>query len=67
VQGLEDLYGPRWRQAYIKTVIYGRPKVDEIRRWQAEAINTGAAMEEVALIRRRYRQSMHQLFRLLNL
>ena len=53
VQGLEDLYGPRWRQAHSEQVMYGRRKmiIDEIRRGQAEGINTGAAVEEVELIR----------------
>jgi hypothetical protein len=52
VQGLEDLYGPRWRQAHSEKVMYGRRKViiDEIRRRQAEGINTGAAVEEVELV-----------------
>lgn len=44
VQGLGDLYGTRWRQAHSEQVMYGRRKViiDEIRRRQAEGINTGA-------------------------
>jgi hypothetical protein len=66
VQGLEDLYGPRFRQAHSEKVMYGRRKViiDEIRRRQAEGINTGAAVKEVELVRRRGRQ--YQLFQLLN-
>jgi hypothetical protein len=68
VQGLEDLYGPRWRRARSETVMYSRRKViiDEIRRRQAAGINTGAAVEEVELMRQRGRLSLHQLFRLLN-
>ena len=68
VQGLEDLYGPRWGQAHSEKVMYGRRKViiDEIRRRQAEGINTGAAVEEVELVRQRGRLSLHQLYQLLN-
>ena len=68
VQGLEDLYGPRWRPAHSEKVMYSRRKViiDEIRRRQAEGINTGAAVEEVELIRQRGRLSLHQLHQLLN-
>ena len=68
VQGLEDLYGPRWWQAHGEKVMYGRRKViiDEIRRRQAEGINTGAAVEEVELVRQRGRLSLHQLYQLLN-
>jgi Transcriptional activator of glycolytic enzymes len=68
VQGLEDLYGPGWRQAHSVNVMYGRRKViiDEIRRRQAEGINTGAAVEEVELVRQRGRLSLHQLYQLLN-
>jgi len=49
VQGLEDLYGARWRPAHSEKAMYSRRKViiDEIRRRQAEGINTGAAVEEV--------------------
>ena len=65
VQGLEDLYGPRWWQAHGEKVMYGRRKViiDEIRRRQAEGINT---VEEVELVRQRGRLSLHQLYQLLN-
>ena len=68
VQGLEDLYGPRWRPAHSEKVMYSRRKViiDEIRRRQAEGINTGAAVEEVELMRQRGRLSLHQLHQLLN-
>jgi hypothetical protein len=68
VQGLEDPYGPRWGQAHSEKVMYGRRKViiDEIRRRQAEGINTGAAVEEVELVRQRGRLSLHQLYQLLN-
>lgn len=40
VQGLEDLYGPRWRQTHSENVLYGQRKltIDEIRRRQAEGI-----------------------------
>ena len=63
VQGLEDLYGPRWRPAYSEKVMYSRRKIiiDKIRRRQAEEINTGAAVEEVELMRQRGRLSLHQL------
>lgn len=68
VQGLEDLCGPRWQQAHSEKVMYGRGKViiNEIRRRQAEGINTGAAVEEVELMRQRGRLSLHQLHQLLN-
>jgi hypothetical protein len=68
MQGLDDLYGPRWRPAHSEKVIYSRRKViiDEIRRRQAEGINTGAAVEEVELVRQRGRLSLHQLHQLLN-
>jgi len=67
VQGLEDLYGPRWRRARSETVIYSQRKVIiEIWRQQATGINTGAALEEVELMRQRDRLSLRQLFRLLN-
>ena len=48
VQGLEDLYGPRWRPAHSEKVMYSRRKIiiDEIRRRQAEGINMGAAVED---------------------
>ena len=52
MQGLEDLYGPRWGQTHSEKMMYGRRNViiDEIRRRQAEGINTGAAVEEVELV-----------------
>jgi hypothetical protein len=48
--------------------MYSRWKViiDEIRRRQAEGINTGAAVEEVELMRQRGRLSLYQLYQLLN-
>jgi hypothetical protein len=69
VQGLEDLYGPHWRQAHSEQVMYGRRKmiIDEIRRRQAEGINTGAAVEEVELMRQRGRLSLYQLYQLYQL
>jgi len=68
VQGLEDLYGHRWRPAHSEKVMYSRRKViiGEIRRRQAEGINTGAAVEEVELMRQRSRLSLHQLHQVLN-
>jgi hypothetical protein len=68
VQGLEDLYGPRWRQKQSEKVLYGRRKViiDEIRRRQAGGINVGAAMEELELIRQRGQISLYQLYQQLN-
>jgi hypothetical protein len=69
VQGLEDLYGPRWRQKHSEQVLYGRRKVviDEIRRRQAQgSISAGAAVEEVELVRHRGRLSLYQLYQLLN-
>jgi hypothetical protein len=67
VQGLEDLHGPRWRQPHSEQVMYGQRKmiIDEIRRRQAEGINTGAAVEEVELMRQRGRLSLYQLYELL--
>jgi hypothetical protein len=67
VQGLEDLYGPRWRQKHSEKVMYGRRKiiVDEIRRRLAEGINGGAAVEEVELMRQRGQLSLYQLYELL--
>ena len=68
VQGLEDLYGPSWRQKHSEQVFYGRRKViiDEIRRRQASGISTGAAVEEVELMRQRGRLSLYALYLLLN-
>jgi hypothetical protein len=70
VQGLEDLYGPRWRPAHSEKMMYSRRKViiDEMRRRrrQAEGINTGTAVEEVELMRQRGRLSLHQQHQLLN-
>jgi hypothetical protein len=67
VQGLEDLYGPRWRHPHSERVMYGRRImiIDEIRRRQAEGINTGAAVEEVEMMRQRGRLSLYQLYQLL--
>lgn len=67
VQGLEDQYGPRWRQKHSEQVLYGRRKViiDEIRRRQAGGISTGAAVEEVELMRQRGRLSLYSLYSLL--
>ena len=68
VQGLEDMYWPRWHQKQSGQVMYGRRKViiDEIRGWQAKGITTGAAVEEVELIRQRGQMSLYQLYQLLN-
>jgi hypothetical protein len=65
---VQGLYGLRGGQAHSEKVMYGRRKViiDEIRRRQAEGINTGAAVEEVELVRQRGRLSLHQLYQLLN-
>jgi len=48
--------------------MYSRRKLmtDEIRRRQAEGINTGAAVEEVELMRQRGRLSLYQVYQLLN-
>ena len=45
MQGLEDLYGPRWRLTHKETVLYGRHKViiDEIRRLHATGTGRRAA------------------------
>ena len=55
VQGLEDMYAPRWRQKHSEQVMYGRRKViiDKIRSRQAKGITAAAAVEEVELIRQR--------------
>lgn len=68
VQGLEDLYGPLWRQKHSEQVMYGRRKViiDEIRRRQSQGISTGAAVEEIELTRQRGLLSLYQLYQLLN-
>ncbi|KAF2177479.1 hypothetical protein K469DRAFT_807723 [Zopfia rhizophila CBS 207.26] len=68
VQGLEDMYGPRWRQKHSEQVLYGRRKIiiDEIWRRQAKGISTGAAVGEVELIRQRGQLSLYQLYQLLN-
>jgi len=68
VQGLEDMYGPRWRHKHSEQVMYGRRKViiDEIRSRQAKGITTAAAVEEVELIRQRGQMSLYQLYQLLN-
>ena len=69
MQGLEDMYGPRWRQKHSEQVMYGRRKViiDEIRSRQAKGITTGATVEEVELIRLRGQMSLYQLYQLLNI
>jgi hypothetical protein len=68
VQGLEDLYGRRWRLAHKETVLYGRRKViiDEIRRLHATGMGIGAAVESVELIRQRGALSLYQLYLVLN-
>jgi hypothetical protein len=62
------MYGPRWRQKHSEQVMYGRRKViiDEIRSRQARGITTGAAVEEVELMRQRGQLSLYRLFQLLN-
>ena len=68
VQGLEDLYGSRWRQKHSEQVFYGRRKViiDEVRRRQAQGMSIGAAVEEVELVRQRGQLSLYQLYQVLN-
>ena len=68
VQGLEDMYGPRWRQKHSEAVLYGRRKViiDEIRRRLARGITAGTAVEEVELVRQRGQMSLYQLYQMLN-
>ncbi|KAF2177559.1 hypothetical protein K469DRAFT_603001, partial [Zopfia rhizophila CBS 207.26] len=55
VQGLEDMYGHRWRQKHSEQVLYGWRKIiiQEIWRRQARGINTSTAVEEVELVRQR--------------
>lgn len=68
VQGLEDMYGPRWRQKHSEAVMYGRRKViiDEIRSRQARGITAAAAVEAVELVRQRGQLSLYRLSLLLN-
>ena len=68
MQGLEDLYGSRWRRKHSEQVFYGRRKViiDKVRRRQAQGMSTGAAVEEVELVRQRAKLSLYQLYQLLN-
>jgi hypothetical protein len=68
VQGLEDLYGPRWRSMHKESVLYGRRKViiDEIRQQHTKGMSIGAAVENVELMRQRAGMSLHQLYLLLN-
>ena len=68
MQGLEDLYSPRWRRKHSEQVIYSRRKViiDKIRRRQAQGISNGTAVEEVELIRQRGQLSLYQLHKLLH-
>ncbi len=68
VQGLEDMYGPRWRPKHSEQVMYGRRKViiDEIRGRQARGITAGAAVEAVELIRQRGQLSLYRLSQMLN-
>jgi Centromere DNA-binding protein complex CBF3 subunit, domain 2/Transcriptional activator of glycolytic enzymes len=68
VQGLEDMYGSRWRRKHSEQVFYGRRKViiDEIRSRQARGTASGAAVEEVELVRQRGQMSLYQLYLMLN-
>ncbi|KAF2194845.1 hypothetical protein K469DRAFT_686787 [Zopfia rhizophila CBS 207.26] len=68
VQGLEDMYGHRWRQKHSEQVLYGRRKIiiQEIWRRQARGINTSTAVEEVELVRQRGQLSLYQLYQVLN-
>ena len=68
VQGLEDMYGPRWRPKHSEQVMYGRRKViiDEIRGRQARGITAGAAVEAVELIQHRGQLSLYRLSQMLN-
>ncbi|KAF2475989.1 uncharacterized protein BDR25DRAFT_350269 [Lindgomyces ingoldianus] len=67
VQGIEDLYGSRWRQKHSEQVLYGRKVIiNEIRRRQAQGMSTVAAVEGVESIRQRAKLSLYQLYQLLN-
>ena len=67
VQSLEDTYGPAWRPASNERMFFSRRKVivDEIRARQATGISLTAAVEEVELVRRRGKLSLHGLWKVL--
>jgi hypothetical protein len=68
VQSLEDTYGAAWRPAQIERVFFSRRKViiDEIRTRHAAGISLAAAVEELELVRKRSKLSLHGLWKMLN-